>query len=66
MGSKVKSTYMYKGPRDKDNGWDCQSEVGVGRAGESNGGEWRQLILNNNKKREGNTGHCVDQWAKPS
>ena len=41
----VKSKNMYKGPIDKDNGAG-RTERGrgrVGRAGESNGGEWGQL-----------------------
>ena len=39
------SRNMYKGPMDKDNGdrEDWMWELGVDRAGESNGGKWRQL-----------------------
>ena len=46
------SRNMYKGPMDKaKRGSDWWWEVGVGGAGKVVVGKWRQLYLNNNKKR---------------
>ena len=43
---------MHKGPMDKAKpGKDWQWEEVLGGAGESSGGKWRQLYLNNNKNK---------------